>query len=906
MSVENYFLSHDGRNLINKICNFLESLIIKVDIEAKSEETKETYLKWIQYKHAYEKNDDIYNYEYTSEDIRQANISIATENAKNLLDKDSVFKLCQKNDNDARTLLEYLRNKCIYSYEEKNSYYAQFQGKPRPGQEIYIKNRDDELGEPILITDVTSEKYPKTFEYLYVEGGIRSIREDHPDYYYLFFIDNPISVYVVRNSQRYSILYYNKSILNETELYNFFNCYNKTRAYIDCMVYVYGYENRYPMYQFLIEILLLQGTVSSFFNMYMDNYILSNYSDQEIYDILDSYNLSSLKKVNIGTLRKIIRDLPDLIEIKGSDLVIEKILDVVADDSVTIKRYYLQKIYNTDAEYQTEIDTTKPYDKNVDIVFKDKIIRKGAVGVEESTQDYHTFVESDDTWGGNSENLSSEQKYQIKEKFRKEILQMDFSNILTKYLTISAAVDSYSKQIELHNMMGLVWQFCRQNEFDNFLTNDNIVFDSYTIRPIDLYALICRLHTYMNGTTLENSDIINSKNMNIDDILILRNIDGTSSVYENIINGKAVIQLPENLGTKKVIDIIGSQVDDFNEYLVNFSTTTSLETIMSEYDKNALIISKIHDKWVDSSTLEESMAWEYMMEQNRTNKYYYILFDNYKTFTEFLNDNAFEFSMYVNYLLSEDDFGIAAAGKLLNRATTTFANYIKTKTDDILELYPFDSGDSGTDAVSYMKDLTILFNEFLSIYTELHKIEYSQSISDYPYNKMRLLYHFTAELIDDKYGDHITTDMRQTKSIFENTLVDELIKFVVKITDTVEDVYYDYIRFYYELVFDDIIYDYFTNLKIEVNYKDFKNELFGKLDDFIKLYYEYEESDISITLFVEEKVINFVYEYVSEELDGTFGDKISLKEKLISDIVYDSYSEKINISNFIKENIKNI
>ena len=84
MSVENYFLSHDGRNLINKICNFLESLIIKVDIEAKSEETKETYLKWIQYKHAYEKNDDIYNYEYTSEDIRQANISIATENAKNL------------------------------------------------------------------------------------------------------------------------------------------------------------------------------------------------------------------------------------------------------------------------------------------------------------------------------------------------------------------------------------------------------------------------------------------------------------------------------------------------------------------------------------------------------------------------------------------------------------------------------------------------------------------------------------------------------------------------------------------------------------------------------------------------------------------------------------------------------
>ena len=51
MAVENYFLSREGRILSSKILKFMRSLIIKIDREANEEETKETYLKWLNYKY---------------------------------------------------------------------------------------------------------------------------------------------------------------------------------------------------------------------------------------------------------------------------------------------------------------------------------------------------------------------------------------------------------------------------------------------------------------------------------------------------------------------------------------------------------------------------------------------------------------------------------------------------------------------------------------------------------------------------------------------------------------------------------------------------------------------------------------------------------------------------------------
>jgi hypothetical protein len=126
---------------------------------------------------------------------------------------------------------------------------------------------------------------------------------------------------------------------------------------------------------------------------------------------------------------------------ESADLIVEKLLDIVTDESVTIKRYYLTKIYNTNAEGQTIFDTNKTYDENVDVIFKEKIIRNGNNTVTEGTVDYDSFVEDDDTWGGDLANLNDVTKNEIKQHFKRELLKMDFSSILTKYLTISSTIN---------------------------------------------------------------------------------------------------------------------------------------------------------------------------------------------------------------------------------------------------------------------------------------------------------------------------------------------------------------------------------------------------------------------------------------------------------------------------------
>ena len=886
MAIENYFLSRDGRNMANKICDFISSLIIKIDTEANEFETKETYLNWIKYKRAYEETDDLYSYNYIETDILSAGIQLGVAYAKRLLEPEKAFNLCISGDIDANLLLKYLRKKFLNEYEELNEYYRQFMGLPKPGQEIFITNKDKQSDldpDKLLITDVNIIDYPLTYEYVYMEGLILKIKEDNPDYVYLNFILNPVSVYKMRSSDQYTILYYNTGVLSDTELFNFFNAYEKTRAYIDKMVYVYGFNSRMPMYAYLIEVLLLQGTVGTYFNSHMDSYALANYTDQEIFDILDSNNLSSLKKVNINTLRKIIKDLPDLIELKGSEIVIDKILDIVADSSATIKRYYLTKIFKTDSLNRITFDTDKTYEENVDVLFKEKIIRKGLYTktTTDGVHDYHTFVDGDDTWGGDTSKLSKEEKIEVKEKFRKEILTMDFSNILTKYLTISAAIDSYGKQIQIHNMMGLIWQFCQKSPNYNFLVNDTIDFMSYSVRPLDLYATLCWLTGYING--ISDPDIININNMNISGIMSLRHISGVSTLINEIKSGQSVVVLPTGLGSKSIREILGDNFD-YENYITYFSSDSTINDLMTEYEKNALIISKIHDKWVDSNTLEECMAWEFMMDQNTTNKYYQILFNGYDRFSNFIKDNNLEYGKYLELIIKNENYDIEKAYSLLIPVLDTFKRYIGNITQNKLELKTTSSDQNSS--VSYLNDLNILFNEFLSIYTELHKLEYSQSLSDYPFNKIKLLYHQATALIEDTQHEKLNMISTELRSEKVDSYEGKLPYMYYEIDDVLIEGYRENILLKYLTCYEDLVNDYTDKIDLDIDYNKMTDTSSDLHEQNIKFEEKYIEDEISFYRFYKNIIANLTHT-IEDELYNTEVDSISLSHTLFNDTVYE-------------------
>ena len=799
MAVENYFLSREGRILSTKILKFMRSLVIKINTEANEEETKESYLNWTKYKYAYEGTDDLFAYEYTMEDCIRFGISSENVKNKNLLDKMAAYKLQLKEDTDAMTLLKKLRKERIESYVETNSYYSQFQGIPRKGQEIKIANKDrTSLLDPeyLYIQDINIDRYPQTYEYVFLTGLIEKIKEDNPSYYYLRFLEEKKSIYLVRNTEQFDILWCDEILLNDTELNNFYRIYKEKKVYMQELMYVKGFDSRMDMYPFLMEILLLQDVFMSFFNSYMDNFALANYSDQEIFDILDSYNLSSLKKVKMTTLRKIIREIPDLMELRGSDLIIEKLLDIVADNSVTIKRYYLTKIYKTASDGQTKFDTTKTYEDNIDVVFKEKIIRKGNNTTEEGTNDYLSFTEDDDTWGGDLEGLSSEQKAKIKSQFKRELMQMDFSNILTKYLTISSTVNSYDKQVRTQNLLGLLWQWLRKNKETNFMIDDTVSFSSYDIRPIDMYAAICWLNQYVNG--IPEPEKINIKNMNIANVLILRDTGVESLV--NSISGKnnegksETVTLPAGLGDRTILDVLGQHsedgensnpedsewpyfIDSDGEYKINyknvfihFDPNLTISELFAKYDENVAILDALKERWIKSSTLAEAKCWDYLIEQNRTNTLFEIMFDPPETrFDLLIRNSNREFFNYINLSMNTGDFEIIYA--LLIRLLEAFRTYMLDATENIISLKT-PNADEDESSVDYLSDLKLLFNEFLSVYTELHKIEFSQVIDDSPYNRIKILYHYDKDILYNSFTDNyirIGTLNKTTKKYLPNS-----------------------------------------------------------------------------------------------------------------------------------------
>ena len=189
MAVENYFLSREGRILSTKILKFMRSLIIKMDTEANQEETKETYLKWLKYKYAYEGTDDVFSYDYTREDCINAGLNGILVDNKEILDKDKAYRLQLSKDSDIELLLKYLRKERIKNYVETNSYYSQFLGIPRPGQEIQIDNKDKvdpEDPDLLNIQDIKIDRYPLTYEYVFINGLIDKIK--HHDNIHLIII----------------------------------------------------------------------------------------------------------------------------------------------------------------------------------------------------------------------------------------------------------------------------------------------------------------------------------------------------------------------------------------------------------------------------------------------------------------------------------------------------------------------------------------------------------------------------------------------------------------------------------------------------------------------------------------------------------------------------------------------
>jgi len=774
MSIER-ILSLKNIKQFDRIISFYKDIIIKDISEASLYETPENIKQYNLYKYAMEKSDTFFDYLISEDDLG----SYYSFDEYISIGKQNLQELYFRGDTQAVAFMNHLREKRINSYVEQNEYYRMFLGLPRNQSEyIYVTN-EDSGPDKIPIHIVNEQDYPNTYIRLFVKRNIDLIILEYPELIYLKFIENPYDVIYIHEAPQYTILYYPKGILTGQEEFAFFESYEAVRIKMLSVDYIEGYNDVYPEYNNLMFFLLLYNSFIHFINYYLKEFSLRNYSDLEIYEILDSNGLSKLKDMPISMLRKIVEYLPELMALKGSDEVINKIIDILEIKEISIKRYYLQKKYPTNSYGEIDIDYNKPYDSNVDIEFVEKVI----YGNKHSTSNhipYHIFVADDDLWGGVKDIYDTQSKFEIRERIRKEILQMDFSSILTKYMNVSKTVDIIEKTNRINDIMGIILQI---NEFQNFLYTDKLFYKSYELNPIAIWAALCYANASING--IPSPDIIRTDAYTIGDTLYLRNTMGIAQFVESVKNTE--VEIGDYISTKKIGDILKNV--NIIDYIVSFgySVDTPVSEIIKQYDNNYKIYYSILEKIAQSSTVAEYNAWDYLRRINVISKRIDSLFNGNMFYTKFIESINSEFSLIVKDIMEQENNTTTYEQKLnlIKDLSNIFNEYISTKLNENIAIAGFDNVSSSD--MQLMNNLILLLSEFTSIYTELYKVEFYQKFTDVPYNTLKLSYSKIYELFKQNIQEIMSIDSVKNKSLFKNKkneeiTIDEIIRIVHKIS----------------------------------------------------------------------------------------------------------------------------
>lgn len=807
MNIESELLSKN-RDAFNRVVNLMRSLIVKNEAEAEAAESVETADAYDRYSYAVEGTDSILDYNLSITDLLEAGFTESSAKEYMIYPKKLQTLLMYNNDN-AKFLISKKRKERIDTYVENNVYYRPFCGLPQDeSQYIPITNSDkvsDSDPDIIYLHEVNYLSYPKTYNRLFYERDIDKVYEDF-DYLYLTFLESPMKPYEIRNKKQFDICYYDKSALNANEYDYFFEAYNIARNEIMSLDYISAFETTYSAYSNTMFMFILYYTFNLYCTKSMERYSVRDYTDDEIYDILDSNGLSKLKTLDMGLLKRVVKNLPNIKANIGTNKIIDIIFDIVADKTLTVKRYYLQKKYNIDSLGNTIVSKDNGlYSDQVDLVFQEKTIKQGdnATFTQDGQYDYMDIVIQDDTWGA-THDITIDQKEKIKTEMKKQLLEADFSSIMTKYIGISKIIDMYVKTIDANDKLGILYQL---NDLrGNFLKDDMIIYSGTEVHALSIYAAWCLLYGTLNGLT--DPDYIIKNVSTIEGVMKLRR----NSDIPNEVDRMRDMVIDLGNGYNKVL---GDYLSDkeISEYLVgfNFDATTPIENIVSQYDENYEIIERIKNNLNKQSNYDEYIVWETILKANNTSANINVLFGGFDTYSSYIKAYDPEFYKYIESISSgiERDTLVSIVKALKD----SFSGYIREKSNSTIDMI-IDEEDAAGD--QSLEDIGILLNQFMSCYDQLLSQEFHVGYDDPDENSLVLLYASFRDIFILSSSEFLELKDSIILDKIKAFVDEDYLELIHKITDNISDEKYE-----------DLSLDY-------VFVSDFMKEIFR---EYIEMYY---------------------------------------------------------------------
>lgn len=806
MDIEKSLIMKGAKSVSDKILNFINTLVIKNSQDADLNETSETFEYYEKLRKCHQGLTVFSDHlDYMSD------LPIELRN-KSPLALDAELK---NGSPIAIETINVFRNRFINSYIDKNPYYAVLSGNPvDSSQEIMIINRDDSDLKFFDITDKLIEYdnydlsngnltlydvkkstfpnfysylyeipnadgslnierdyniykkiplhkirynlYPNTYTAVYVDGIINTIKQNS-NYDYLNYITLNLDIIKIREADHFDILWYDSYMLDDIEIDNFFNAYNTTKDYICENKYVKGFEEMYVNYSNFELLIILFGTFQKICISYLDMYNVRNYSNKEIYDILDSHNLSSLKNVDIKILRKVVDNLDVLLAYRGTEEVLQKIMEIVSlDNTLSIKKYDLIKRFKTDDVGLVGLRKDRGmYDKNVDLAFVDRTIATSAkslsVSPDNQILDYQDFVIDDPYWARSGVYETEDGKIAAIEHVKKQILNIEFNRINTKYIGATGVVNVYDKYQYMVHKYGLLIQF-----YTAFKSLNSSVFqyNGMSLTPFHLFILTscANKHVYsIENPSIPYNDEITPDSYSYDGMMKLNTLSRANTL-EILLNLEFEIKGSDDTITavKKVGEVLDKK--ELSKLIIYFDVSHfSFADVLNQYDANYQILNQLIVKSMDSVDYAESLAWKTVLNYflvTASSVLDYILPSTfYDLFTEIGGD---VYLLYEANILNATNDTKKSFARLITQA---FKNSIRS---EIREPEAVSQNESEDKVAS---DLNSLIKAFVSVYIELRDVTINLNMSDYPYNKYQLMdyaYISDYDTVKEFYGfNHI-------------------------------------------------------------------------------------------------------------------------------------------------------
>lgn len=792
MNIEESMLIRGGKELVEKILSFMNTLVIKNEQEALVNENKETFFHYEKLKKCVHNITDFNDHVFPLSDL-----------PGNISQYDSIDLLnyeLKKGNQNVIVFIKELRKEFIDNYIDKNPYYAKLTGNPVELNEIInIIDRDNpELKDidvtdvindfdfynvndgPLTLFDIRRSNFPNFYNFLYnndesgnknivtlynisktvqlhrvkfkthsntytdlyIDGLIDDIKEELT-FEYLDYIKYKLDIHEVRNAGHFDILWFNSNKLDSPNINNFFKSYISTREYIFRNKYIKNMEEMYKHYSNFELLLILFGTFQRMCNSLIDRYNVRDYSDKEILDILDSHNLSSLRNVSMSILRRVVNDLDMLLSYRGTEEVLSKIMDVVSKDQLmSVQRYDLVKRFNADDFGNSILDTDKgPYNANTNLAFVDRTILssgkdRSVTRSDSEIYDYEDFVMRDPYWALSGKYENEEGKKNAIEKVKRKLLTIEFNRMDTKYIGVVSTINLYQNHFYMINKMGLLLQY-----YDGFraLSEHRYQFDGVELTPLNLITLAsaCNRYIHRYEESLEDYDQITEDCFTYTKLMKLNKIP-ISDTIDIILNLEFKPYIPRNDKelsfkedyTLKVGDVLSK--DDIIDYIIHFNEVDdSFEEVIRQYDINFNKFIDIILKSLESNDYFIASAWKKIREYFTVSKISTTDYIIPNTFTNFFEtEGTAALPLFLNNIKNADPTQLKSYLRHLTRA---FINSISPLINEEI-----DSSDYSID-VKISRDLNSLIDAFASIYVELREVLVNLNLSDYPFNRVQFM-----------------------------------------------------------------------------------------------------------------------------------------------------------------------